>query len=62
MLTEDFGYLCGTYPMVFGLQRLPIAKFTAFNIVAWGIIVTCMAACHNYGGLLGLRLYVKSTL
>ncbi len=44
--------------MVYGLQRLPLAKFTAFNIIVWGISVACTAAVNNYAGLLGLRLCV----
>ncbi|KLT44627.1 MFS general substrate transporter [Cutaneotrichosporon oleaginosum] len=50
-----FGYLAGTFPMVYGLQRLPLAKFTSFNIIVWGISVGCTAAVNNYAGLLGLR-------
>ncbi|KLT43231.1 MFS transporter [Cutaneotrichosporon oleaginosum] len=50
-----FGYLVGAYPMVIGLQRFPSAKFTAINIVIWGVAVACTALCKNYAGLLGLR-------
>ncbi|EIN10598.1 MFS general substrate transporter [Punctularia strigosozonata HHB-11173 SS5] len=37
------------------LQRLPVAKFLGFNITAWGAVLACTAACHNFGGLITVR-------
>ncbi|KAF8665549.1 hypothetical protein AX16_000009 [Volvariella volvacea WC 439] len=37
------------------LQRLPVAKYLAFNIVAWGAILAFTAACHNFVGLVIVR-------
>ncbi|TRM68252.1 major facilitator superfamily domain-containing protein [Schizophyllum amplum] len=37
------------------IQRLPIAKYLAFNISAWGAVLACTAACHNFTGLIIVR-------
>lgn len=52
----SIGYLIGQYPMCYLQQRLPLAKFTSFNIIAWGVCVAAMAACTNFKGLLACRL------
>ncbi|KAJ7576126.1 major facilitator superfamily domain-containing protein [Mycena floridula] len=37
------------------LQRLPIGKYLAFNIGAWGAVLACTAACKNFTGLVIVR-------
>ncbi|KAF5370127.1 hypothetical protein D9758_001202 [Tetrapyrgos nigripes] len=37
------------------IQRLPIGKYLAFNIAAWGAVLACTAACHNFTGLVIVR-------
>lgn len=37
------------------LQRLPLAKFLSVTIIAWGVIVSCHAACHTYASLMIVR-------
>ncbi|CCO29287.1 putative transporter C417,10 [Rhizoctonia solani AG-1 IB] len=37
------------------LQVLPVAKYLAFNITAWGIVLACTAACRNFTGLVVVR-------
>lgn len=37
------------------IQRLPIAKYLAFNIMAWGAVLACTAACTNFTGLVIVR-------
>ncbi|KXN86369.1 hypothetical protein AN958_10231 [Leucoagaricus sp. SymC.cos] len=37
------------------IQRLPIAKYLAFNIMAWGAVLACTAACTNFTGLVVVR-------
>ncbi|KAG9121118.1 hypothetical protein FRC07_003057 [Ceratobasidium sp. 392] len=37
------------------LQTLPVAKYLAFNITAWGIVLACTAACKNFTGLVIVR-------
>lgn len=52
----DLGYLAGSYPMNLLQQKLPLAKFTALNIVIWGAIVCCMAVGKDFAGLMVVRL------
>ena len=37
------------------LIRLPIGKFSSAMVLCWGITLACMAAAHNFGGLLAAR-------
>ncbi|KAJ3479348.1 hypothetical protein NLI96_g9127 [Meripilus lineatus] len=37
------------------IQRLPIAKYLAFNITAWGAVLACTAACTDFAGLVVVR-------
>ncbi|KAJ3575174.1 hypothetical protein NP233_g1276 [Leucocoprinus birnbaumii] len=37
------------------IQRLPIAKYLAFNIMAWGAVLACTAACTSFTGLVIVR-------
>lgn len=39
------------YPINWLIQRLPIAKFFAFNICAWSAVLAFHALCHNFLGL-----------
>ncbi|KAG2223821.1 hypothetical protein INT45_001955 [Circinella minor] len=43
------------YPINWIIQRVPIAKYLAFNILAWSIVLACHAICHNFVGLLICR-------
>lgn len=49
------GYIAFEFPATWCLAKLPIAKYLAFNVVCWGIIITCMAAAKNFAGLVALR-------
>ncbi|KAI1459742.1 MFS general substrate transporter [Annulohypoxylon moriforme] len=40
------------------LVRLPIAKFTSAMVMFWGVSLACMAAAHNFGGLLATRFFL----
>ncbi|KAH8925564.1 MFS general substrate transporter [Atractiella rhizophila] len=37
------------------IQRFPIGKILAFNIISWGIVLACTAACTNFVGLVTVR-------
>ncbi|EZG04893.1 hypothetical protein H106_05156 [Trichophyton rubrum CBS 735.88] len=50
-----FGYLAWEYPTSVLLQRLPLAKYSAFCIVAWGLILTLFAVVHNFPGAVAIR-------
>ena len=48
-----FGYLAWEYPTNRLLQRLPLAKYSAFNVVMWGTTLACFAGVSNFGGAVG---------
>ncbi|KAI2469060.1 MFS general substrate transporter [Annulohypoxylon bovei var. microspora] len=45
-------------PLAWLLVRLPIAKFTSAMVLFWGVSLTCMAAAHNFNGLLATRFFL----
>jgi len=53
-----FGYLVWEYPTNRLLQRLPLAKYTSFNIMVWGGILACMAGTQNFAGLMVVRFFL----
>ncbi|KZT57461.1 MFS general substrate transporter [Calocera cornea HHB12733] len=53
-----FGYLVWEYPTNRLLQRLPLAKYTAFNVIVWGTILACMAGAKNWSGLMAVRFFL----
>lgn len=56
-----FGYLAFEYPTNRLLQRLPIGKFSACAIIAWGTVLCCMAGVSSYGGSLAVRFFLGVT-
>ncbi|KAH7144141.1 major facilitator superfamily domain-containing protein [Dactylonectria estremocensis] len=50
-----FGYLIGEWPTTRLLQYLPLGKYLAFNIIAWGAILCCFPAATNFAGAMVLR-------
>jgi len=40
------------------MQRLPLAKYTATNVIIWGCILSCMAATTNWAGLMVIRTFL----
>jgi ACS family allantoate permease-like MFS transporter len=61
-LMRDLGYLVGEYPLNVGLQKFPLAKYTAVMIVIWGAILCLMAVGGSFRGLMVIRLYVTYLL
>ncbi|KAI4219465.1 MAG: hypothetical protein L6R36_008307 [Xanthoria steineri] len=53
-----FGYLAWEYPTNRLLQRLPLAKYSSFCIIMWGLVLCCMAATKNYSGALAVRFFL----
>ena len=56
-----FGYLGMEYPTSRLLQRLPIGKFSAGMVIAWGTVLCCFAACSNFGGAVAVRFFLGVT-
>ncbi|KUJ11351.1 MFS allantoate transporter-like protein [Mollisia scopiformis] len=52
------GYLAWEYPTNRLLQRLPLAKWSAFNIIMWGLTLCCMAAVKNFAGAVAVRFFL----
>jgi len=52
------GYLAWEYPTNRLLQRLPLAKWSAFNIIMWGGTLCCMAATTNFAGAVAVRFFL----
>ena len=53
---HHIGYLGFEYPAVRLLQRLPLAKYSGFCIIAWGVTLACFAAVTNFAGAVVIRL------
>jgi ACS family allantoate permease-like MFS transporter len=53
-----FGYLAFEWPTNRLLQRLPLAKWSAFNVIMWGLVLCCLGACNSYGSALAVRFFL----
>ncbi|KAI9805254.1 MAG: hypothetical protein M1833_005707 [Piccolia ochrophora] len=63
-----FGYLGWEYPTNRLLQRLPLAKYSAFNVImyrhppplgqSWGATLCCLAAVQNFSGAVAVRFFL----
>jgi ACS family allantoate permease-like MFS transporter len=52
------GYIAWEYPTNRLLQRLPLAKWSAFNIIMWGLTLCCLAAVSNFAGAVAVRFFL----
>lgn len=43
------------YPTNWIIQRVPIAKYLGINIMLWGTVLACHAACKNFPQLVAVR-------
>ncbi|KAK2008844.1 major facilitator superfamily transporter [Colletotrichum eremochloae] len=46
------------FPLAWLLVKLPIGKFTSCMVAFWGVTLSCMAAAHNFGGLMAARFFL----
>ena len=53
-----FGYLAWEYPTNRLLQRLPLAKYSSFCVMMWGLVLCCMAATKNFQGAVAVRFFL----
>lgn len=53
-----FGYLAFEYPTNRMLQRFPLGKYSAANIIMWGLTLSCFAAVKNYSGAIAIRFFL----
>ena len=54
----EIGYLAWEYPTNRLLQRLPLAKYSAFCVIMWGLVLCCLAAVKNFSGALAVRFFL----
>ncbi|KAK3076486.1 hypothetical protein LTS18_012874, partial [Coniosporium uncinatum] len=50
-----FGYLAWEYPTNRLMQYFPLGKYSAFNIIMWGVVLSCFAAVENFSGAVAIR-------
>jgi len=43
------------YPTNWLLQRVPVAKYLGFNILAWSTVLACHALCFSFPALIAVR-------
>ncbi|CCL98378.1 uncharacterized protein FIBRA_00373 [Fibroporia radiculosa] len=53
-----FGYLIGNYPQGWLLQHYHAGRVLATTTALWGIIVLCIPAAHNFGGILAAYFFL----
>ncbi|KAH8694305.1 allantoate permease [Talaromyces proteolyticus] len=51
-----FGYLVAEWPQNWALQKFPVAKWLAGNLVIWGGITLLHIPCQSFGSLFAVRL------
>ncbi|KAK6534161.1 hypothetical protein TWF281_005496 [Arthrobotrys megalospora] len=49
-------FLLAEIPTGIFLQKIPTAKYLGFSVIMWGVTTACTAACHNFIGLLIVRI------
>ncbi|KAI0065989.1 MFS general substrate transporter [Artomyces pyxidatus] len=49
-------YFAFEYPQNLALQRFPVGKWMTLNILVWGVVLICHAACTSFAGLFVVRL------
>lgn len=47
--------LVGIWPSTYLIHRLPAGKYLSGCSMCWSIMTLCIAACHNWAGLMVLR-------
>jgi hypothetical protein len=53
-----FGYLGWEWPTSRLLQRLPLGKYSAFNVVMWGTVLALHATVWSFGSAVAARLFL----
>ena len=53
-----FGYLAWEYPTNRLLQRLPLAKYSAFCVFMWGVTLSLFATVSTFGGAVAIRFFL----
>jgi MFS family permease len=51
----NIGYLVCAYPSTLLLQKFPLGKYVAANLMLWGAILMLTTTAKNFAGLMALR-------
>lgn len=51
----NIGYLVCAYPSNVALQKFPIGKYVAINLMVWGTILMLTTTAKNFAGIMALR-------
>lgn len=57
-LTKSKGYIGWEFPTNWIMQRLPLAKYTSFNVIMWGLVLSLFAVTENFGGGVAIRFFL----
>ncbi|KAH9206950.1 putative MFS allantoate transporter [Leptodontidium sp. 2 PMI_412] len=50
-----FGQLAFEFPTIRLIQLFPLAKYVSVNVIIWGAVLACLAACKDFAGLMVCR-------
>jgi ACS family allantoate permease-like MFS transporter len=50
-----FGQLAFEFPTIRLMQAFPLARYVAVNVVIWGALLACLAACQSFASLMVCR-------
>ncbi|KZF24812.1 putative MFS allantoate transporter [Xylona heveae TC161] len=50
-----FGQLAFEFPTIRLMQAFPLARYVAVNVIIWGGLLSCMAACKSFASLMVCR-------
>lgn len=53
-----YGYLGALFACLWLVTKVPAGKLIGISTTAWGVVLLCMAACKNYGGLITVRFFL----
>lgn len=54
----NVGYLIGTIPANWVVQRLPVAKFTGIALFIWAVLLIAHIGAKSYSGMMALRFFL----
>lgn len=54
----NVGYLIGSIPGNWLIQKFPVAKFTGVSLIIWAIILICHLGAKNYSGMMAIRFFL----
>ncbi|KAJ7593577.1 MFS general substrate transporter, partial [Mycena floridula] len=52
------GSVIGALPQIYLMKRFTTHKFIATNLFIWGALTLLMAACHNFGSMITVRILI----